>query len=123
MHFICADLKSRPFEKDFFDQVLFAGTAHHLTDALYAEMLSELHFCLKPGGIIHILDPVLQSKDGWQERLLRRVDRGRYPRTTERLIDLVPPGLFQIGAATYHTPYGALMQDCDFIHFSLTKRT
>src|SRR5438477_10929106 len=31
MHFLCADIRTRPFGENFFDQVLFAGTAHHLT--------------------------------------------------------------------------------------------
>jgi len=121
LRFLCADLKSRPFGGNFFDQVLFAGTAHHLTDALYTDMLRELHHCLKPAGTIHVLDPVLQNNDGWQQRLLRRMDRGRFPRTTQQLIDLIPPGCFEVGTRTYHTPYGALIQDCDFVHLPLTK--
>jgi SAM-dependent methyltransferase len=121
MQFLCADLKSRPFGENFFDQVLFATTAHHLSDDMYVDMLHELHYCLKPGGTIHVLDPVFREKDGWQERLLRSMDRGRFPRTTNQLIDLIPPGCFEVGSPTWHAPYGALIQDCDFVHLPLTK--
>ena len=39
----------------------FAGTAHHLTDELFVSILTELHYCLKPGKAVHLLDPVLQE--------------------------------------------------------------
>jgi SAM-dependent methyltransferase len=123
IQFLCADLKTRPYGEGFFDQILFAGTAHHLNDNLFSDMLGELHYCLKPGGAIHILDPVFQDKDGWQQRLLRRIDRGRFPRTTQQLIDLIPQGRFEVGTPTWHTPYGALIQDCDFVHLPLIKST
>jgi len=121
MQFLCADLKSRPYGENFFDQILLAGTAHHLSDALYTDMLCELCYCLKPRGVIHVLDPVFQDKDRWQQRLMRRLDRGRFSRTTAQLIDLTPPGRFEVGTPTWHVPYGALLQECDMVHIPLMK--
>src|ERR1700692_1516675 len=66
--FIAADIHSRPYESNYFDEILLAGTAHHLTDELFVSILRELHYCLKPGKAIHLLDPVLQEKDGWQPK-------------------------------------------------------
>ncbi len=33
--FIAADIHSRPYDQNYFDEILFAGTAHHLTDKLF----------------------------------------------------------------------------------------
>jgi hypothetical protein len=63
--------------------------------------------------VIHLLDPVLQEKDGWQAKFMRRFDRGRYPRHLKA---------FEIGEPTFHTPYGAPIQDCDFVYLPLRKR-
>jgi SAM-dependent methyltransferase len=121
--FIAADIRSRPYEQDFFDEILLAGTAHHLTDELFVSILGELHYCLKPGKTIHLLDPVLQEKDGWQSRFLRRLDRGRYPRKLNEFMILIESlKVFEVGEPTFHTPYGSLMQDCDFVYLPLRKQ-
>jgi SAM-dependent methyltransferase len=121
--FIAADIRSRPFESNFFDEILLAGTAHHLTDELFVSILGELHYCLKPGKTIHLLDPVLQEKDGWQSRFLRRLDRGRYPRKLDEFMVLIDSlKLFEVGEPTFHAPYGSLMQDCDFVYLPLRKQ-
>ena len=62
MHFLAADLRERPFPREFFDEILFAGTAHHLDDELLGSVLTELHFCLKCGGTVHLFDPVFQER-------------------------------------------------------------
>ncbi len=122
MHFVCADLRSRPFPDNHFDEVLFAATVHHLDDRELSGILPELHRCLRPGGTIHIIDPVFQPSDGWQAKLLRRLDRGRFPRTAAQIESLVAAaGLFSVGIPTLHRPYGALLQDCDFLHLPVTK--
>src|SRR5271154_5386924 len=54
MHFIAADLCTRPFPPDEFDSILFACTIHHLDDDSLLRLLKELHYCMKPEGIIHI---------------------------------------------------------------------
>lgn len=123
MHFIAADLRVKPFQPDFFDEILFAATVHHLTDALLQELLTELHYCLKTGGTIHIFDPVYQPNDRWIQRFFRSIDQGKFTRTTQQIIDLVKPlNLFDIGEPSYHPPYGALMQDCDFVYLPLIKK-
>ncbi len=122
MKFVAADIFTRPFDEASFDEVLFACTVHHLTDTLLVGILRELAYVLKQGGILHIIDPVLQAKDGWSEKLLRRIDQGKFPRSPERIIELIKPlGLFEIGSPTFHPPYGALIQDCDFMHLALKK--
>jgi SAM-dependent methyltransferase len=121
-HFLAADITSRPFQPDFFDAILFAGTVHHVDDASLSAILKELHYCLKPGGSIHLFDPVLQDSDGWQQRLMRRIDRGRYPRTVSQIETAVASlNLFQMSMPAFHTPHGALLRDCDFAYLELYK--
>jgi SAM-dependent methyltransferase len=121
--FIAADIHSRPFEPDFFDEILLAGTAHHLTDELFVSILRELHYCLKPGKAIHLLDPVLQAKDGWQPKLMRRLDRGRYSRNLNQFMALIDPlKVFEVGEPTFHTPFGSPIQECDFVYLPLRKK-
>ncbi len=122
MHFLAADLRTRPFPSGFFDEVLFAGTVHHLDDELFRVLLAELHFCLKAGGNVHLLDPVFQDSDRWSQKLMRRIDRGRYTRTLGEILAIVEPlRLFQCGEPSFHRPYGAVLQDCDFLYLPLTK--
>ncbi|MFA5800376.1 MAG: class I SAM-dependent methyltransferase [Candidatus Peribacteraceae bacterium] len=122
MHFIAADLRTRPFATDFFDEILFAATVHHLTDSLMRELLTELHHCLKPGGVVHLFDPVYKPTDRWWQRFFRAIDHGKYTRSTEEIIAIIEPlKLFRIGIPSYHPPYGALLQDCDFLYLPLKK--
>ncbi len=124
MRFVAADIRTRPFPENFFDEILLAATVHHLTDALLTDILKELARCLKPGGTLHVFDPVYQSKDGWSEKFMRRIDQGKHTRTVDEIIALVKPlSLFEIGVPTFHPPYGALLQDCDFMHLPLVKST
>lgn len=121
--FISADICSRPFDENYFDEVLLAGTAHHLSDSLFATVLKELHYCLKPGREVHLLDPTLQAKDGWQPKLMRRIDRGRHSRSLDQFLTIIDSlKLFEIGKPSFHTPYGLLIQECDFLHLPLRKR-
>jgi SAM-dependent methyltransferase len=123
MHFIAADLRTRPFPPDEFDHILFACTVHHLDDQSLLRLLEELHYCLKPDGVIHVFDLVRQDKDGWSQKLMRRLDQGRYARTLPQIASLVESlGLFQRGETSLHTPHGALLRDCDVVHMPLAKR-
>ena len=123
MHFLAADSHKRPFEANFFDEIMFAGTVHHLTDELLVSLLKELHFCLKSGGRIHILDPVLQDGDSALQRSMRCLDRGRYARSIPQIRELVSSvHMFEIGPASLYAQHGALIRDCDFAHMELTKR-
>lgn len=121
-HFLNADISSRPFPADFFDDILFACTAHHVDDPTLKMILKELYFCVKPGRSIHLFDPVLQDSDGWQQKLMRRIDRGRHPRTVSQIEAAVSSlCLFDLSKPTLHTPYGAAFQDCDFLYLELCK--
>ena len=123
MHFVEADIRSRPFGPDYFDEVLFATTIHHLDDETLSAVLKELHYCLKPDGTIHVFDLVRQDHDGWSQKLMRTLDQGKYTRTLTGIVSLIErAGLFDIGKPSLHKPYGALLQDCDVAYLPLRKR-
>jgi SAM-dependent methyltransferase len=122
MHFIAADLHTRPFPADEFDSILFACTIHHLADEPLRSLLKELHYCVKPDGVVHVFDLVRQATDGWSQNLMRRLDQGKYTRTVPQLVSLIDSiGLFQRGEPSLHTPYGALLRDCDVLYMPLRK--
>jgi SAM-dependent methyltransferase len=122
MQFRAADLRNRPFSPDYFDEVLFAGTVHHLDDQMLSSLLVELHHCLRPGGFVHIFDPVFREPIIWSHRLMRWLDQGEYPRNLGQILSVIEPlGLFTCGQPSFHRPYGALLQDCDVVHLPLTK--
>ncbi len=122
MHFTEADLRSRPFDPDYFDEILFATTIHHLDDETLNAVLKELHYCLKPDGTIHVFDLVRQDNDGWSQKLMRKLDQGRYTRTLPVIVSLIErSGFFDIGKASLHTPHGALLRDCDVVYLPLSK--
>ena len=123
LHFLAADLRTRPFPQAFFDEILFAGTAHHLDDETLRELLVELHHCVRPGGLVHVFDPVFRDPIRWSHRLMRGLDQGKHSRTLSQILAVVEPlGLFECGEPSYHRPYGALVQDCDVVYLPLTKR-
>jgi SAM-dependent methyltransferase len=122
MHFLASDIRERPFPSEFFDEILFAGTAHHLDDGLLGRVLTELHYCLKCGGTVHLFDPVFREPVRWSHQLMRTIDQGKYTRTLPQILAIVEPlALFEPGECSYHPPYGALLQDCDFLYLPLKK--
>jgi SAM-dependent methyltransferase len=123
MHFIAADLRTRPFPADDFDEILFACTIHHLDDDQLISLLKELHYCMKPEGVVHVIDMVRQKKDGWSQNLMRRLDQGKYTRTLTQVISLIESiGLFRCGEPSLYTPYGQLLRDCDYLYLPLRRK-
>lgn len=123
MHFLSADIHARPFPENKFREVLFAGTAHHLSDELFLSILRELHYCLAPGGVLHLFDPTKQIDQNWQARFLWRIEQGKFGRTVEQILGMVKSlDLFEVGPHTLHRPYGALIRTSDFVYVPLTKR-
>lgn len=82
--FFNLDIIKEGFKKDFFDHVLFAGTAHHLTDDELRKIIDILIDNLKPGGQLHFFDPISKpGEDSWTTRLIIRSDQGKHVRTED----------------------------------------
>jgi SAM-dependent methyltransferase len=123
MHFIAADLCTRPFPPEGFDEALFACTIHHLDDQRLQSILRELHYCIKSDGVIHVFDLVRQDNDGWSQKLMRRLDQGKYMRSLPQIVSLIDAlGIFDCGGASLHTPYGAPLTACDVAYLPLKKK-
>jgi SAM-dependent methyltransferase len=114
MRWICANILDKPFAEGEFDQVLLGCTVHHLSDLILLPILRELAFCLRPGGRLHIFDPVFQETDGFAPRMLRKLDRGKYTRTLDQIVSAVKgtPLLEVERTATFPAPK-SLWRDCD----------
>ncbi len=82
IHFFCADILHDSFLVEDFDHILIACAAHHLSDEELKNTLTILFAKLKPGGAIHIFDPLSQpEKDSFVTKFFINHDQGRYIRT------------------------------------------
>jgi len=82
VHFEALDILAQPFKVDFFDHVLFACTAHHLTDEQLTPTLDVLLKFLNHGGQLHFYDVIRQpGKDRFTTRLIMQNDQGKNMRT------------------------------------------
>ncbi|NBS37198.1 MAG: class I SAM-dependent methyltransferase [Actinobacteria bacterium] len=72
-----------------FDIVLMLGVLHHLTDGEIHTMLQHASTTLKPGGRLITFDCAVDRGQHPIARVLARLDRGRYARTTDRYQDLI----------------------------------
>jgi len=78
------DATKMPIASGCADSIVCTAVAHHLTDAMLADVLRESVRVLKPGGRMFFLDPVL-TRDRLVGRMIWWLDRGSYPRTAEAL--------------------------------------
>lgn len=79
-----------PFENNFFLEIRANGFLHHMCDGEVSLSAKEMYRCLSPGGQLVILEDVWPRSKfrrplAW---LIRRLDRGDFMRTEEKLISL-----------------------------------
>ncbi len=72
-----------------FDRILLIGVLHHLSDEVCLRMLSKLHDALAPDGLLVTMDPAIEKSQHPVARLLAKLDRGRYARSTARYRALI----------------------------------
>ncbi|MDO8522612.1 MAG: class I SAM-dependent methyltransferase [bacterium] len=78
------DILKHPYMHNYFDNVLFAGTGHHLTDEEIPHILDALLLTLHPGGELHFFDVLRQpGKDRFITRIIMNNDQGKNMRTRE----------------------------------------
>lgn len=80
---VAANAAACPFASTSMDGVLCAKVTHHLTDADLDTMLREIVRILKPGGTLILADAVCSNR--WIPRVLWRLDRGSFPRTSAEI--------------------------------------
>ena len=122
VQFFALDIIKDGFKADFFDHILFAGTAHHLTDDQLQKILDILITNLKPGGQLHFFDPISQpQKDGWMTRFIIRSDQGKFARTEEAYKTFFDPNKYHTsGWKIFPNPY-RMIKFPDFLYVCFTK--
>jgi len=83
-----ADAALAPFLAGSVDAVICTFVAHHLPDELLERVLSESSRILSPTGVFVFVDPVW-SPYRWTGRLLWKYDRGAFPRTAQKLQQMI----------------------------------
>ena len=78
-HFLQQDARSLPFEKDFFDLVMFNGVWHHMEDDLIRSCMKEVSRVLRPTGAVVVSEPVFR-RDWPVSTWFLENDRGKYIR-------------------------------------------
>ena len=71
-----------------FDTILVNSFLHHVSDADVERILFQLRSRLDPAGRVHVLELVLPERTSLA-RLMARLDRGRFPRSLPRWIELL----------------------------------
>src|SRR5439155_7760463 len=73
-----------------FDLVLAFGVLHHLDDLQGRRLFESAAAALRAGGRTVTVDPTLTRGQSWAARAVISRDRGRYVRTPEEYLALVP---------------------------------
>jgi SAM-dependent methyltransferase len=83
------------FDDASFDLAFCVAAFHHLDDGQVSAVLREGLRVVRPGGTLHIIDPVIPTDPGaWLKHWFFANDRGRFQRTEEqmrRLAEAVSP--------------------------------
>jgi len=88
--FLCLDVADERVQNlGEFDVILISAVLHHLTDDEIGSMLKHASTILKPDGRLVSIDPTIDDGQHPLARLIARLDRGRYVRTTDRYRELV----------------------------------
>jgi ubiquinone/menaquinone biosynthesis C-methylase UbiE len=72
-----------------FDVSFCVAAFHHLDDGQAASVIRELYRVVRPGGTVHVVDPVIPvDPRAFVKRWVFANDRGRYQRTEEQMREL-----------------------------------
>lgn len=84
--FAVMDATRLEYPDGHFDLTLCVATFHHLNDGQATAAISESWRVVRPGGSVHIIDPIIPSTaDNWLKRWVFANDRGRFQRTEAQM--------------------------------------
>jgi SAM-dependent methyltransferase len=96
--FLCAGAED--FERlslGQFDVVFVVSVLHHLDDAQVRALAKGARAALRPGGRFLTWEPCWTPSQGWVDRFMLSLDRGRHVRTAEEYVRLLRAiGSFQV---------------------------
>jgi len=111
-HFINDDIFSQSFALGDFDFVLFAGTAHHLSDEMILKVMAKLGEALRPGGRIYFFDSIREpDRESSFLKFLLDHDQGKFTRNRQQFDQLMGqmPDVLQLKRTELFEIKGALM--------------
>lgn len=101
--FICADLNAEIVESlGTFDKILLLGVMHHLPSKDIQQLMALVPKLLKPHGALLTMDPALEKNQHPISRILVRLDRGRFVRSSDDYAALIKPNLTIIEQTIRH---------------------
>ncbi len=122
VQFFATDIIAHGFKKDFFDHVLFAGTAHHLTNQDFENILEILIENLKQGGRLHFFEPISQEgKDSAMTKFIIKSDQGKHTRTEQTYKDIFARKNYHITDWKIFQSPDRFIKFPDFLYASITK--
>jgi len=92
LSFHLINMVETPLQEPLFDFILIDSVFHHLSDDYIARLLEQLTDLLHKDGILVIQDMVYPEKRGGRafiQRLLIALDRGKYCRKREELVNVL----------------------------------
>ncbi len=72
-----------------FDVALAVSVLHHLDDPQVRALATGARASLRPGGLMLVWEPCWTPSQGWLDRLMLSLDRGRFVRTAEGYLELL----------------------------------
>lgn len=122
VHFSSLDIIQDGYKKDFFDHVLFAGTAHHLTDEQLKQIIDILLQNLKTGGKLHFFDPVRkEGVDTMMTRFIIDADQGKHVRAEEEYKNIFDKNKYTINEWKIFPSPDRFIKFPDFLYVEVTK--
>jgi SAM-dependent methyltransferase len=101
--FICADLNDEIVATlGTFEKILLLGVMHHLPDVLIKQTMETIPKLLGSQGVLITLDPAFEENQHPVARILARMDRGRFVRSTDDYVALIQSKLTVIDQITLH---------------------
>lgn len=71
------------------DKIMMISVLHHMPSVEIIKMLAEFQRVLKPQGKLVFIEPCLSKKIGIRDRLMKRLDEGKYIRTPDEYLHLL----------------------------------
>jgi SAM-dependent methyltransferase len=101
--FICADLNDEIVATlGTFDKVLLLGVMHHLPDPSIKQTMALIPKLLRPQGVLITMDPAFEKNQHPIARIMARMDRGRFVRSTNDYVALIQSKLTIVDQTTRH---------------------
>ncbi len=98
---------------NYFDVVLATGVLHHLTDQDSKSLIDSAYDCLRPGGFLLTLDPVICKKRSLFERIVMPMDRGQAILSFDHYVSLAK--------TRFETVHGYVRDDLVRVPFGLIQ--